>query len=143
MAKDYPRSYRVADQIQQVLSVVIRDELKDPRVSKMLTISSVDVSRDLSVAKVYYTLMDNSDRANTTAALSSSLGFLRRRLGQLMSLRAIPLLQFHYDNSIEEGARMSALIKAAVDSNTTDSEESESVQDGEDDEGLNVNESPK
>ena len=122
MAKDYPRSYRVADQIQQVLSVVIRDELRDPRISKMLTISSVDVSRDLSIAKVYYTLMDDSDRSDTAAALHSSLGFLRRRLGQQMSLRAIPQLQFHYDNSIEEGTRMSALIKAAVDSNTTDAE---------------------
>jgi len=126
MAKDFPRSYRVADQIQQELSVVLRNELKDPRLSKMLTISSVDVSRDLSVAKVYYTLMDNSDRADTQAALTSGVGFLRRRLGQLMKLRAIPQLHFHYDDSIEEGARMSALINAAVASNTT-SAESDSV----------------
>jgi len=122
MAKDYPRSYRVADQLQQELSLVLRDELKDPRVSKMLTISSVEVSRDLSVAKVYYTLMNDSEREDTQTALTSGVGFLRKRLGQRMKLRAIPQLQFRYDNSIEEGARMSALINAAVASNTTKAE---------------------
>lgn len=119
MAKDYPRSYRVADQIQQELAQILRDELKDPRLSKMLTISDVDVSRDLSVAKIYYTLLDESDRGTTAAALQSGSGFLRRRLGQRVKLRAVPQLHFYYDDSVERGAHMSALINAAVASNTT------------------------
>ncbi len=101
MAKEYPRSYRVADQIQQELAVLIRDELKDPRVSSLLTISSVDVSRDLSIAKVYFTLMDSSGREDTLEALTSGSGFLRRCLGRRMSLRVVPQLRFHYDSSIE------------------------------------------
>jgi len=119
VAAEYPRSHRVADQIQQELSVLIRDELKDPRLSRLLTLTSVDVSRDLSVAKVYYTVMDDSDRNDSQLVLQASAGFLRHQLGALLSLRSVPLLQFHYDNSIEDGARMSALIDAAVDSNTT------------------------
>jgi len=123
MPKDYPRSHRVADQIQQELSVLIRDELKDPRLSRLLTLTSVDVSRDLSVAKVFYTIMDDADRSENQSILQDSAGFLRRRLGASLSLRSVPILQFRYDTSIEEGARMSALIEQAVGSNTTQADD--------------------
>lgn len=123
MANDYPRSHRVADQIQQELSVLIRDAIKDPRMSTMLTITSVDVTRDLSMAKVFYTILDDTDRGDTQAALTSGAGYLRRQLGQSLSLRAVPQLIFRYDHSIEEGARMSALIADAIKSNTTEADD--------------------
>lgn len=123
MAKEYPRSHRVADQIQQELSVLIRDDLKDPRLSHLLTLTSVDVTRDLSIAKVYYSIMDDeADRADNQAVLQKSAGFLRRRLASMLKMRAVPELHFRYDDSIEEGARMSALIAQAVESNTTDAD---------------------
>ncbi len=123
MAKEFPRSHRVADQIQQELSVLIRDDLKDPRLSHLLTITSVDVTRDLSIAKVYYSIMDDlADRAENQEVLRKSAGFLRRRLASVLKLRAVPELHFRYDDSIEEGARMSALIAQAVDSNTTEAD---------------------
>jgi len=128
MAKDYPRSHRVADQIQQELSVLIRDELKDPRLPTMLTITSVEVSRDLSVARIFYTVLGESDRQECQAALESGSGFLRRQLGSKLSLRTVPQLSFRYDNSIEEGARMSALIRDAVDSNTTAADDDPEVR---------------
>lgn len=116
---DYPRSHRVADFIQRELSGMISTEIRDPRISPMLTIASVDVSRDLAVAKVYYSLLDPEERAETAAALKRASGFLRRRLAQEMKIRAVPELRFHYDDSAEKGARMSALIDQAVASNTT------------------------
>ena len=117
---DYPRSHRVADFIQRELSGMIRTDFRDPRVSPMLTVASVEVSRDLSVAKVYYSLLDPAERKETQAALKRASGFLRRRLAQEMQIRSVPELRFHYDDSAERGAAMSALIDRAVASNTTD-----------------------
>lgn len=119
-SSDYPRSHRVADFIHRELSDLIRTELDDPRVSPMLTLSAVEVSRDLAIAKVFFTVMDESERADTEAALGSAAGFLRRKLAPRMNIRAVPELRFYYDDSTLKGARMSALIDQAVASNTTD-----------------------
>jgi len=122
MANDYPRSYRVADHIQRELSEIIRLQVKDPRVSDMLTIASVELSRDLSVARVYYTLLDAAEHKATQEGLEKSAGFLRKRLSDTLSMRSVPALKFFYDDSIERGNEMSALIDAAVSSNTTEAD---------------------
>lgn len=125
--EDYPRSHRVADFIQRELSQLIRDEVKDPRLSPMMTITAVEVSRDLSNAKVHYSLIGapagSDEQQDTHDALGSAAGFLRRQLAQMMRTRSVPNLRFYFDDSSERGARMSALIDAAVASNTTDSDE--------------------
>lgn len=113
----------MADYIQRELAGLIRTEVKDPRVSPMLTIASVEVSRDLSVAKVYYTLLDADERAETQAALERASGFLRRQLARQMNTRTVPQLRFYFDDSAERGAHMSALIAEAVASNTTESDD--------------------
>lgn len=125
MPNDYPRSHRVADFIQRELSGLIRSELKDPRISPMLTIASVEVSRDLSVAKVYFSLFDPDERKETQDALAHASGFLRRQLAKQMNTRSVPQLRFHYDDSAEKGAYMSALIADAVASNSTIEEDEE------------------
>jgi len=112
----------VADFIQRELSGLIRSELKDPRISPMLTIASVEVSRDLSVAKIFFSLFDPEERKETQEALSHASGFLRRQLARQMNTRSVPQLRFHYDDSAEKGARMSALIADAVASNSTTEE---------------------
>ncbi len=119
MPSDYPRSHRVADFIQRELSGLIRTQLKDPHVSPMLTIASVDVSRDLSVAKIYYTVLDTAERDATQNGLQRAAGFLRRQLAASMNTRSVPQLRFIYDDSLEHGAHMSALIDQAMASNTT------------------------
>ena len=86
----------------------------------MLTVASVEVSRDLSVAKVYYALFDPEERAETQGALERASGFLRRQLARQMNTRSVPQLRFYYDDSAERGAHMSALIADAVATNTTD-----------------------
>jgi len=121
MAKDFPRSHRVADFIQRELSELIRTEIKDPRVSSMVTVSSVEVSADLGTAKVHYTIMnaEPGEREATDKALKNAAGFLRRKLAPRINTRSVPQLRFYYDDSIERGAHMSALIADAVATNTT------------------------
>ncbi len=123
MPSDYPRSHRVADFIQRELSGLIRNEIKDPRLSPMMTIASVEVSRDLAIAKIYYSVFDAEERDDTQQALDSAAGFLRQKLARQMKTRSVPQLRFFYDDSAERGAHMSALIADAVASNTTDDAE--------------------
>lgn len=125
--RGYPRSHRVGDFIQRELAQLIRTEVKDPRVSPMLTVSAVDVSRDLSVATVHWTTLDGGEKADTQEALQSAGPFLRRRLASLLNIRAVPLLRFRHDDSSARGAYMSALIDDAVDSNTTDADPAETI----------------
>jgi len=104
----------VGDFIQRELAGIITREVKDPRLSPMLTISGVEVSRDLSVAKVYYSLFDAEEQKDTQTALVSASGFLRNQLARQMNTRSVPQLRFFFDDSAERGAHMSALIADAV-----------------------------
>lgn len=106
------RPERVAQQIQREMAELVRLELKDPRVG-FVTITDVEVTRDYSHAKVFYTLMQGQD-AETQAALERSAGFLRSELGRRIKLYSIPQLHFHYDTSVERGMALSALIDQAA-----------------------------
>jgi len=113
--KEFSRTRRVAEQLQRELAQLIREEVKDPRLG-MVTVVDVEVTRDLSLAKVYVTLLtgDEEARATSVAILNEAAGVLRKFLGRRLRLRSIPQLHFHYDQSIEKGAELSALIDAAV-----------------------------
>jgi len=134
MPNEFPRSHRVADFIQRELSELIRTEIKDPRVSSMVTVSSVEVSRDLGTAKVHYTIMnaEPGERDATEKALKNAAGFLRRKLAPRLNTRSVPQLRFYYDDSIERGAHMSALIADAVATNTTVDENAPASDDASD-----------
>ncbi len=111
--REFNRADRVGSQMQRELAVLLRDEVKNPRLAEV-TIQEVRVTRDLSHAKVYFTVLDRDQVPWFTEALEQVSGFLRRRLGQLMKLRTVPRLHFVYDKSIDEGMRLSALIDQAV-----------------------------
>jgi len=114
MPRDFPRSRRIAEQVQRELSDIIRRELKDPRVG-MITIVDVEVSTDQSHARVYFTsLGDQAGIDDATAGLQHAAGFLRSQLAHRMKLRIVPQLQFKYDESVERGMRISQLIDAAI-----------------------------
>jgi len=115
MPKEFARSERVAQMVIRHLSVILRNEVKDPRVSA-LSITDVEVTKDLRQAKVFVTsLMDNpEDIDDAMQALEKANGYLRRALASVIELRHCPALIFAYDNSISEGARMSALIDQAL-----------------------------
>jgi ribosome-binding factor A len=108
------RSARIADQIQRELAEVIRLELRDPRV-RLVTLTAIELSRDQSHAKVYFTVLGaEAEAQETLEGLRRAAGFLRTSLAHRLSTRSVPELHFEYDESIERGARLSRLIDEAV-----------------------------
>lgn len=114
MKKHSQRAQRVGDQIQRELAGVLRDGVKDPRVGAV-TITSVEVSPDLSHAKVWFTNLAGREHADASVkALSRTAGFLRSELAHRLDLYSVPQLHFAYDDSIESGMQLSRLIDEAV-----------------------------
>lgn len=115
MSKEYSRSLRIGEQIQRELAVLIRQEVKDPRLG-MVTVSDVKMSPDLSHAKVYVTVLggEQSGAGETIKVLNRAAAFLRHELGRRLILRIMPQLHFVYDESQEKGARLVSLIDASV-----------------------------
>jgi len=112
MPKDYARTDRIAEQIQRELAQLLRLEVKDPRV-RMVTITGVEVTRDYSHAKIFYTTLEG-DSKDLQQGLERSSGFLRSKLASAMKLRITPQLHFAYDASVEHGSQLSQLIDRAV-----------------------------
>ena len=108
------RNRKIADAIQRELSEVIRLELRDPRVT-MVTLTDVEVARDNSHAKVFFTSMgDGTQVASCRQGLQSAAGFLRSQLAHRLTIRTVPQLHFEIDTSVERGVRLSKLIDDAV-----------------------------
>ncbi|HTP62624.1 MAG TPA: 30S ribosome-binding factor RbfA [Burkholderiales bacterium] len=107
------RPQKVADLIQRELSELIRLEVRDPRVG-MVTITSVDVSPDLSHAKVFITLLQTEKLKETLQGLQRAAGFLRSQLAHRMKMYTTPELRFVYDESVERGDHLSRLIDSVV-----------------------------
>jgi ribosome-binding factor A len=117
MAKEYSRTERVADHLQRELAGLIQREIRDPRVG-MVSITGVNVSRDLGHARVYYTSLesDSSEEAlETTEALNRAAGFMRSALSRDSSMRSVPQLRFYFDSSVGRGRHLEDLIRKAAD----------------------------
>jgi len=114
MPREFSRSRRVGEQLQRELAEVVRSEIQDSRLG-LISISGVEVSRDLSHAKVYFSTLGPEHAADEALhVLNHAAPYLRHLLGQRVVMRSVPQLHFHQDHSLEEGARMSALIDKAV-----------------------------
>jgi ribosome-binding factor A len=108
-SKEYERCQRVASQIKRELADLIRLEVKDPRVG-WVTVDDVEVSRDLSVAKVYISSLEEDQLKESLEALKAAAPFLRHELGKRLKLRLIPELRFYKDTAIESGLRITKLL---------------------------------
>jgi len=114
MKKHSQRAQRVGDQIQRELAELLRLQVKDPRIG-MVTVTAVEVSPDLSHAKVFFTHLAGKEHASEAVeALQRTGGFLRTELSRRLKLYSVPQLHFVYDDSIESGLRLSKLIDDAV-----------------------------
>jgi ribosome-binding factor A len=111
--KGHGRPQRLGDLIQREVAELIRLELRDPRVG-MITITSVDVSPDLSHAKVFFTVLEKPKLEDTLDGLSRAAGFLRSQLARRIKMYTTPELRFEYDESVERGDRLSRLIDGAL-----------------------------
>jgi ribosome-binding factor A len=110
---------RVGEQIKKELSQIVQSELKDPRIG-FITVTGVEITNDLSIAKVYLSVMGTDEQKEATLkALSSGSGYIRSELGKRIRLRKLPELQFKFDASIDYGSRIDNLLhKLGKEGNT-------------------------
>ncbi|MBR9979848.1 MAG: 30S ribosome-binding factor RbfA [Desulfatitalea sp.] len=110
--KPFSRSDRVGGLIKQVLAELLHKQISDPRLEGA-TITGVQVSRDLRLAKIYFcTPAGEATRQDALDAFERARGFVKRELAQRMTLRYMPDLRFYYDGSIDYAARIEQLLKA-------------------------------
>ena len=112
MPKNYTRTQRVSDVIQTALAEIIQRNAKDMRFG-LTTITSVEVARDLSFAKVYVSVLEDDKSAEIVKALNNAAKYLRYELANSIELRVTPELRFVYDDSSVRGHRISSLINDA------------------------------
>lgn len=115
MAREFSRTRRIAQQLQQELAQVLQRDIKDPRIG-MVTVNDVEVSRDLSYAKVFVTFFEEDNKVveEKLEALTTASGYIRSLVAGRMKLRMMPELRFVYDASLVEGMRMSNLVTRII-----------------------------
>jgi len=115
MAREFSRTRRIAQQLQQELAQVLQRDIKDPRIG-MVTVNDVEVSRDLSYAKVFVTFFEEDNKVveEKLEALTTASGYIRSLVAGRMKLRVMPELRFTYDASLVEGMRMSNLVTRII-----------------------------
>ncbi len=116
MAKEYSRTERVGDYLKRELATLLQFEVRDPRIG-MVSITDVEVSKDLGHARVYCTVLGKEDKEDATesiTALNKASGFMRSQLSKDSSMRTVPQLRFYFDESVGRGAYLEDLIDRAV-----------------------------
>ena len=113
MGKEFERTQRVSHFLHEEVARLLQSTVRDPRVQKV-NLTGVEVSRDLSHAKVFFTLMNDvssEERAAVTAVLSKVSGFLRSELAKASAMRTVPRLSFRFDESVGRGRDMESLLR--------------------------------
>ena len=138
--REYDRVLRIADFIRDELATIIQREMRDPRVG-MGSVNEVSVSKDLSWADIYVSSIDSAppdERVKLIAVLNKASVYFRSELAKRHTMRTTPKPRFHYDEIIEEGPRLEALIEAAIKSDVEQARHGVSqqagIREGEDDE---------
>lgn len=107
------RTLRINELLREELSVILQRSVRDPRLNRMLSVTSVSVSSDLKQATVFVSAMGTEEeKSEVERGLEAAGSYLRRSLGERLSLRYIPRLDFRLDDSIERGARLSGIINS-------------------------------
>lgn len=121
---EFKRSHRVGEIILKEISLILNRGLKDPRVG-FVTLTGVDVTDDLSIAKVFYTVVgDEEERLRNAEGLEQATPYIRRQLAGKLKMRHTPSLVFRYDTSIDYGQRIDSLLKEIEDERSDDQEDS-------------------
>ena len=115
MAREFARTDRVGQEIQKEVAMIIQREIKDPRLG-MVTVSAVEVTRDLAYAKVFVTFftLEEQNVEQSVEILNEAAGFIRTLLAKRIKARIMPELRFVYDKSMVEGVRMTNLVNKAI-----------------------------
>lgn len=121
MAADNRRAVRVAEGIREVVATFLAEDVKDPRIVGLVTVTGVDVTRDLRHAKVFVSIMGTDvERAATVEGLDSLASHLRSHVGRTLQLRLAPELTFRLDDSIARAARIESLLAQVRDEKPVD-----------------------
>lgn len=111
MKKNSIKNTRINTEVMRELSLIIREEIKDPRISSMVSVVSAQVAPDLKSCKAYISVLgDEEAQQNTLEGLESAAGFIRKELARRINLKNTPEIKFIIDQSIEYGVKMSKLI---------------------------------
>lgn len=114
MPRRFKRGARIAEQIQREVAEILRLELKDPSVSRLATVTGVDLSSDNAYATVHLTVLADSPAVRETmSGLARAAGFVRAQLAKRMQLRVVPEIRFAFDESVTRGMYLSSLIDEA------------------------------
>lgn len=118
------RPERIAHLMRREIADILQRKMRDPRVSAMVSVTDVELTQDLSMARVYVgVLADGLERDRVLGALRNAAGFVRHELGSRLELREIPELRFEIDNSIERGARVDELLRRIHEGRPIEDEE--------------------
>ncbi|BCR04829.1 ribosome-binding factor A [Desulfuromonas versatilis] len=122
---EFLRSHRVGEQIHKEISALLVRGLKDPRIG-FVTITAVEVTPDLHLARVYYSVLgDDKSRAATQKGLESSIPYIRREIGKHLRMKYTPDLMFKFDTSLEYGNRIESLLRDIHEKSSDDQGDSE------------------
>lgn len=107
---------RVEEAIKREISELLRDEVKDRRIGGMISLTAVKVTKDLGIAKVFYSLLvqEPGQEDQVQEGLTSAAGYLRGEIARRLNLRKAPQIRFIPDHTIEEAVKVSALINQAL-----------------------------
>jgi ribosome-binding factor A len=117
------RQNRIAEEIKKNLDKIIREEIRDPRVTGTFSITRVEPTKDLRYAKVYVSALEEDKLEEMVKALKGAAGLLRRELGHAINLRFTPELQFIADRNIAYGMHIAGVLKQVLGDETHDKQE--------------------
>lgn len=131
MATEHRRSDRVAEAIREEVATFLAEDAKDPRITGMVTVTGVEITRDLRHAKVFVSVMgSDTDRASTFEGLASAAGHLRSRVGRALRLRLAPEIVFRADESVAHAARIEDLLARIKEAQPAEPSKPEPAADG-------------
>jgi ribosome-binding factor A len=106
------RPERVAQRMRRDIAEILEHELRDPRIGSLVSVTDVEVTRDLSFARVFVSVLaKEKERDSVLEGLRHAAGFVRHELGPRLGLREVPELRFELDTSLDRGARVDAILK--------------------------------
>lgn len=121
----YQRIDRISEQVRREVDRIIRERLSDPRIHGTFSVTRAEVTRDLRYAKIYVSILEETDRAPMMAALKKAAGFVRHELGQSMIIRYAPEILFEEDHNIEYGIHIASVLKQVRPEEETNDESSD------------------
>lgn len=125
----FDRKDRISEEVRREIDRILREDVRDPRVTGTWSITRADVTRDLSYAKVRVSILEDDLRAPMLKALKSAAGFIRKELGRRLNLRHTPQLLFEADDNIAYGVHISAILNNVLPTEADKEEEKDGESD--------------